>query len=100
MADKKQCEEVVKLYKQGKIQFDIAEILNISYTTVSNIIKAYQEDHGKIKREKVQRKEYNIAEESNLDISSCEFAVDKRKVYKTVVDGVRYIDITEMVSGL
>ena len=100
MADKKQCEEVVKLYKQGKIQFDIAEILDISYTTVSNIIKAYQEDHGKIKREKVQRKEYNIAEESNLDISSCNFAVDKRKTYKVIVDGIRYVDITEMVSGL
>ena len=62
MADKKQCEEIVMLYKQGKVQFDIADMMDISYTTVSNIIKAYQEDNGKIKREKMQRKEYNIAE--------------------------------------
>ena len=94
--------EVISLFKQGYKIDDVAEMLDLSDCTVNTIIAAHKKLYGEIIREPIKRKErYTAPKEEKMEsLVGCKFAEDKRKTYKVVVDGKRYIDFTDMVAGL
>lgn len=94
--------EVINLFKQGYKIDDVAEMLDLSDCTVNTIIAAHKKLYGEIVREPIKRKErYTAPKEEKMESTEgCEFAEDKRKTYKVIVDGKRYIDFTDMVAGL
>lgn len=94
--------EVINLFKQGYKIDDVAEMLDLSDCTVNTIIAAHKKLYGEIIREPIKRKErYTAPKEEKMEsLVDCEFAEDKRKIYKVVIDGKRYIDFTDMVAGL
>lgn len=93
--------EVIVLFKQGYIINDIAEMLDLSDCTVNTIIAAHKKMYGEIVREPIKKKErYTAPSDETISTDGCKFAEDKRRTYKVVIDGKRYIDFTDMVMGL